>query len=61
MRHLVPQFRLALVGLSLAVLTTVSAAHVDGATLADLPMDGESGGPWVMGEGEGAHLMLPIR
>ncbi len=34
---------------------------VDGAALADLPMDGESGGPWVMGEGEAAHLMLPIR
>ncbi len=34
---------------------------VGGAALLDLPVDGESGGPWVMGEGKAAHLMLPIR
>ncbi len=34
---------------------------VDGVALADLPVDGESGGPWLMGEGEGVHLMIPIR
>ena len=34
---------------------------VGGAALPDLPVDGESGGPWVMGEGEAAHLMIPIR
>ena len=35
--------------------------YVDGAALVDLPVDGESGGPWLMGEGEAAHLMIPIR
>ena len=34
---------------------------VDGAALVDLPVDGESGGPWLMGEEEGVHLMIPIR
>jgi hypothetical protein len=35
--------------------------YVGGAALPDLPIDGESGEPWVMGEGEAAHLMIPIR